>query len=239
MSPLDRLRGGIVVSCQPLPDEPDDPMRDPYVQSRVAASVVRAGAVGVRINGVEDIAAVRAVVDVPVIGLIKAGPGPVLITPTATDALAAAKAGASVVAVDATSRPRPDGAPLAATIDAIHTDTTALVMADVSTLGEGVAAAEAGADVIATTLSGYTGASPATDGPDIALVAALAARVPIPVVAEGRYRSAADISRALDSGAHAVVVGNAITSPLWLTRRLLTQVRDLHEASGASLPGFR
>ncbi|MCI4066872.1 putative N-acetylmannosamine-6-phosphate 2-epimerase [Micromonospora sp. R77] len=221
MNVLDELAGGLVVSCQPLPDEPDDPMRDTYVQARVAAAVVRGGAVAVRVNGPDDVRAVRAAVDVPVIGLHKYGTGDVFITPTAGHALDVAAAGAQVVAVDATDRPRPDGRTFADTVRAIREQTDALVLADVSTTAEGVAAVEAGADAVATTLSGYTPASPPTDGPDLGLVARLAALLPVPVLAEGRYRSTEQIGRAFTAGAHAVVMGNAVTSPLWITRRLV------------------
>ncbi|WP_089155497.1 N-acetylmannosamine-6-phosphate 2-epimerase [Micromonospora sp. NBS 11-29] len=221
MSLLDDLAGGLVVSCQPLPDEPDDPMRDPYVQARVAAAAVRGGAVAVRINGPDDVRAVRAAVDVPVIGLYKHGSADVFITPTADHALEVARAGAHMIAVDATDRPRPDGRGFADTVRAIRERTDALVLADVSTVAEGVAAVAAGADAVATTLSGYTAASPPGDGPDLGLVTRLAALLPVPVLAEGRYRTTEQIGRAFAAGAHAVVTGNAVTSPLWITRRLV------------------
>ncbi|WNM38934.1 putative N-acetylmannosamine-6-phosphate 2-epimerase [Micromonospora halotolerans] len=221
MNVLDDLAGGLVVSCQPLPDDPEDPMRDPYVQARVAAAVVRGGAVAVRVNGPDDITAVRPVVDVPVIGLYKHGTEGVVITPTAAHALDVALAGADIVAVDATDRPRPDGRTFADTVRLIRERTDVLILADVATATEGVAAVEAGADAVATTLSGYTPASPPTDGPDLGLVARLAAQLSVPVIAEGRYRTTEQIGRAFDAGAHAVVMGNAVTSPLWITRRLV------------------
>jgi len=221
VSVLDNLAGGLVVSCQPLPDEPNDPMRDPYVQARVAAAVVHGGAVAVRINGPDDIRAVRAAVGVPVIGLYKHGTADVFITPTAAHALEVARAGAHIVAVDATDRPRPDGRTFADTVRALHEQTDALVLGDVSTTAEGVAAVEAGADAVATTLSGYTPTSPQTDGPDLGLVAQLVAQLPVPVIAEGRYRTTEQIGAAFEAGAHAVVMGNAVTSPLWITRRLV------------------
>lgn len=220
MSVFDELAGGLVVSCQPVLDDPDDPMRDPYVQARVAAAVVRGGAVAVRANGTADVRAIRAAVDVPVIGLHKQGVEGVFITPTAAHALDVAAAGAHIVAVDATDRPRPDGRSFADTVRAVHERSDALVLADVSTVEEGVAAVRAGADAVATTLSGYTPASPPTDGPDLTLVARLADLLPVPVIAEGRYRSAEQIGQAFAAGAHSVVMGNAVTSPLWLTRRL-------------------
>ncbi|MEU7934630.1 nitronate monooxygenase [Micromonospora echinofusca] len=104
---------------------------------------------------------------------------------------------------------------------ALRERTDALVLADVSTVEEGVAAARAGADAVATTLAGYTPASPPTDGPDLTLLARLAGVLTVPVIAEGRYRSAEQIGAAFAAGAHAVVVGNAVTSPLWITRRLV------------------
>lgn len=221
MSTLDQLRGGVVISCQPLPDEPDDPMRDPYVQARVAASAVRGGAVGLRVNGTADISAVGRLCEVPIIGLVKDGSGPVVITPTAEHAVAAVRAGASIVAVDATARPRPDGRDFADTVRTVHDTTGALVLADIATFDEGTAAVAAGADAVATTLAGYTADTAGREGPAVDLLAALATRLPVPVIAEGRYRTADDVTRALDAGAHAVVVGNAVTSPLWLTRHLI------------------
>ncbi|MGC5021220.1 N-acetylmannosamine-6-phosphate 2-epimerase [Micromonospora sp. DT47] len=221
MTLFEDLRGGLVVSCQPLPDEPDDPMRNPYLQARVAAAAAMGGAVAIRANGLADITAIRAAVAVPVIGLAKHGTAGVFITPTPAHAVQVATAGAHIVAVDATDRPRPDGGMFADTVRAVHAHTTALVLADVSTLREGLAAADAGADAVATTLSGYTSGRPATDRPDLELVARLAELLPVPVIAEGRYRTAEQIGHAFDAGAHAVVMGNAITSPLWITRRLI------------------
>ncbi|MEU0150849.1 N-acetylmannosamine-6-phosphate 2-epimerase [Micromonospora fulviviridis] len=224
MNVLDDLAGGLIVSCQPLPDDPDDPMRDPYVQARVAAAAVRGGAAGIRANGPADVTAIRAAVPVPVIGLYKAGSADVFITPTAAHALEVAAAGAQVVAVDATDRPRPDGRTFADTVRALRAHSDALVLADVSTVAEGLAAVDAGADAVATTLSGYTSPGRHPDGPDLDLLARLVGLLPVPVLAEGRYRDAGQISRAFAAGAHAVVVGNAVTSPLWITRRLVTAV---------------
>jgi N-acylglucosamine-6-phosphate 2-epimerase len=221
---LDMLRGGVVISCQPLSDTPDDPLRDPYVQARIAAAAVRGGAVAVRVDGPE-LAAVRAAVPVPVIGLWKEAPPGVnlatgvVITPTAARAVQVARHGADVVAVDATDRPRPEA--FADIVAALRAQTEALVLADVSTLAEGLAAAGAGADAVATTLSGIVPGTGLGDGPDLRLVAELARRLTVPVIAEGRYRQPADVARAFDAGAHAVVVGNAATSPLWIVRRLV------------------
>lgn len=71
-------------------------------------------------------------------------------------------------------------------------------MADVSTLAEGIAAAEAGADIVATTLSGYTPYSRQLETPDFELIAELAANVSVPIITEGRIATPEDARRALD-----------------------------------------
>ncbi|MFI0899033.1 N-acetylmannosamine-6-phosphate 2-epimerase [Streptomyces sp. NPDC020983] len=215
------LAGRLVVSCQALPGEP---LHGPVHMSAMARSAVMGGAAAVRVNGPEDVAAVRGAVRVPVIGLWKDGEEGVYITPTLRHALAVAEAGADIVALDATGRPRGDGLDIAATFAALHA-AGVLVMADVSTLDEGLAAAAAGADLVATTLSGYTGTGAprsAAAGPDLDLVASLAARTGTPVAAEGRITTPEQAAAVLAAGAHCVVVGGAITRPADLTRRFVT-----------------
>ncbi|MFI6257806.1 N-acetylmannosamine-6-phosphate 2-epimerase [Micromonospora zamorensis] len=208
------LRHRLVVSCQAYPGEP---MRTPDTMRRVALAAAKGGAAGIRAQGVADIAAIREAVDLPLIGLWKDGDDDVFITPTLEHALAVARAGAHVVALDGTARPRPDGRTLADTIAAVHELTGALVMADCSTLGEGIAAAAAGADLVGTTLSGYTAYTSKQPGPDLDLVAQLATAIDVPVIAEGRIHTPAQAAQALRAGAWAVVVGTAITHPSTIT----------------------
>ncbi|MGW4501822.1 N-acetylmannosamine-6-phosphate 2-epimerase [Micromonospora sp. NPDC004336] len=224
MNPLiERFRHRLVVSCQAYPGEP---MRDPDTMRRVALAAARGGAAGIRAQGLADIAAIRDAVDLPLIGLWKDGDDDVFITPTLDHAVAVARAGAHVVALDATFRPRPDGRTLAETIAAVHERTGALVMADCATLDEGVAAAEAGADLVGTTLAGYTAYTVKGDGPDLDLVARLAAAVDVPVVAEGRIHTPAQAAQALRAGAWSVVVGTAITHPTTITGWFAAAVAD-------------
>jgi N-acylglucosamine-6-phosphate 2-epimerase len=213
---LDRLRGGLIVSCQAYPGEP---LRDPDVMCRMALAVLAGGATGIRAQGLADLRRIRAATDAPLIGLWKDGDGGVYITPTARHAVAVADTGADIVALDATDRPRPDGRPLADSIAAVR-DRGRLVMADVATVDEGLRAVELGADLVGTTLSGYAGGA-VTAGPDLALVAELAALLPVPVLCEGRVRTPADAAAALARGAYAVVVGTAITHPTSITRSFL------------------
>ncbi|UWX97408.1 N-acetylmannosamine-6-phosphate 2-epimerase [Arthrobacter zhaoxinii] len=212
---LESLRSSLIVSCQAYPGEP---MRDPRTTAQVAQSAVIGGAAGVRVQGIGDIRAVRAAVDVPVIGLWKDGHDGVFITPTLRHALACAEAGADIVALDGTRRERPDGLTLAETVAALHDQTPALVMADCGSAADAEAAAAAGADIIGTTLAGYTDERPKTTGPDLELLQELAALgLGVPVIAEGRIHTPAQGRSALGAGAFAVVVGTAITHPATIT----------------------
>jgi N-acylglucosamine-6-phosphate 2-epimerase len=212
---LEALRGQLIVSCQAYPGEP---MRDPRTTGQVAASAVIGGAAAVRVQGLADVQHTRAAVEVPVIGLWKDGHDGVFITPTLRHALAVANAGAHVVAIDGTRRSRPDGLNLAQTVAGIHAESHALVMADCGSFDDAVAAVQAGADLVGTTLSGYTGERPKTSGPDLDLLGHIAAAdFGVPLIAEGRIHTPAQARQALDAGAFAVVVGTAITHPATIT----------------------
>ncbi|MGO2053924.1 N-acetylmannosamine-6-phosphate 2-epimerase [Glutamicibacter sp. 287] len=212
---LEALRGRLIVSAQAYPGEP---MRNPQTMAQVAASAVIGGAAAVRVQGIADIQFTRSAVEVPVIGLFKDGHEGVFITPTIHHALAVAQAGAHIVALDGTRRARPDGKSLRQTITAVHEQTGALVMADCGSLDDALAAAADGADLIGTTLAGYTGERAKTEGPDLELLASIAAAgLERPLVAEGRIHTPAQARAALDAGAFCVVVGTAITHPASIT----------------------
>lgn len=212
---LERVRGGLIVSCQAYPGEP---MLDPRTMTQIAQAAVRGGAVGIRAKGLDDLRGIRAALDAPLIGLVKEGDSGVYITPTLAACLDVASTGAEVVAVDGTRRPRPDGRSLAATVDALkQRHPQILVMADCGSLNDALEAQAAGVDVIGTTLAGYTGERPKTQGPDWGLLEDLIDRCKLPVVAEGRIHSVHDAAECIRRGAWAVVVGTAITHPTTIT----------------------
>jgi N-acylglucosamine-6-phosphate 2-epimerase len=215
-------RGGLIVSCQA---RADNPLHGPAFMGAMAKAAAEAGAVGIRANGPDDVRAVKAA-GLPVIGINKlfSNTSPIYITPSRESALAVAEAGADIVALDATARPREGEAP-EFLIAYIRETLGRAVFADVSTLEEGLAAEQMGADFVGTTLSGYTDPDrkPPPE-PDLALVSALAARLSVPVIAEGRYNTP-DLARAaLDAGAHAVVVGTMITNPREIARAFLRRL---------------
>ena len=218
------LHHGLIVSCQA---EANEPLYGASIMAAMARAAAEGGAVGIRANTPVDIMAIRAAVDLPIIGIYKVDlPGfAVRITPTVALACQVVDAGAAIVAVDATARPHPDGLSASDLIAQVRTQTGHLVMADVSTVDEGIAAQQAGADLIATTLSGYTGTDQPSTAPDFDLVQRLASCVDLPVIAEGRINTPEQAVHALELGAYAVVVGSAITRPRLITRRFSDRLR--------------
>lgn len=215
------LRRGLIVSCQAADDSP---LHAPATMALFAQAAAVGGAVAIRANGPADVRAIRRVLDLPIIGLWKRPIRgyAVYITPRASDAGAVARAGADLVAIDATLRARPGGRTAGELIRWIDAEVGAPVVADVDSVEAGRAADLAGASFVATTLSGYTGGRTerVPTGPDLELVRALADACACPVIAEGRYRTADEVAAAFAAGAYAVCVGAAITDPIELTRRL-------------------
>ncbi|WP_292166326.1 N-acetylmannosamine-6-phosphate 2-epimerase [Mesorhizobium sp.] len=216
---LAQLEGSLVVSCQA---EPGMPLDAPEHIAAMAHSVVIGGASGVRIEGAANIAAVRRRIDLPVIGLIKIrrDDTEIYITPTLADVAKIIDAGADIVALDATNRPRP--ADLKAMFDTIAARGR-LSMGDVSTLDEGKRAIDAGASVISTTMAGYTDYSTEQRGPAFDLMEEFA-HAGLPFVAEGRIWSPQEAVRCFELGARFIVVGGAITRPDAITRRFAGEV---------------
>ncbi|AII50824.1 N-acetylmannosamine-6-phosphate 2-epimerase [Hymenobacter sp. APR13] len=215
--PWPALRGGLIVSCQA---EGDSPFNSPDGVARFAQAAVLGGAVGIRSEGLDKTRRILTEVNVPVIGLLKSSfaDGTVCITGTLAGVRALAEMGCAIVAIDGTLRTRenlngPDF------IRQVKTEVGCLVMADIATVAEGEACVAAGADCLSTTLSGYTPETAHLNaaGPDLALVRELAARVRVPVFAEGRLNTPADAAAARQAGAWAVVAGSAITRPTLIT----------------------
>lgn len=209
-APIRALQKGLIVSCQA---PADSPMYDPAVIAAMAQASVDRGAVGVRIDSPPHLEAVSRRVDVPVIGLWKQQiPGfDVYITPQFCHAAQVARAGADIIAIDATDRRRPAGETLESLIRRIHEDLGKPVMADVDTLEAAIAAERAGADLVGTTLYGYTAATRHLQPPGFDLLAEMVAQLQVPVICEGGVSSAQMARQAIDLGAFAVVVGTAIT----------------------------
>jgi N-acylglucosamine-6-phosphate 2-epimerase len=207
---MQTVRQGLIVSCQaPV----DSPLHNPIVIAAMAEAAVIGGAVGVRIDTPDHVKAVRSRVTAPIIGLWKQQlPGyDVYITPQFEHARAIASAGADIIAIDATLRERPGGETVATLIDQIHEQLQKPVMADVDTIDAAIAAANAGADLVGTTLYGYTAQTQQLSPPGFDLLAQMVQQLQVPVICEGGIASPEMAKEALNLGAYAVVVGTAIT----------------------------
>lgn len=210
---------GLIVSCQALPGEP---LYGGHMMVNMAVAAQQGGAVGIRANGIDDIFHIKQNVSVPVIGLIKrhlAGSS-IFITPTLDEVKTIVDVGADIVAMDMTLRENRQEQ-VREMIEYIHNAGVG-VMADISTVEEGIHAEQSGADFVSTTLSGYTPYSPQTVEPDLELVAKLSQVIRLPVIAEGRIWRPADARKAVEMGASYVVVGSAITRPQLITQKFVS-----------------
>jgi len=224
---LDSLKGGLIVSCQA---GADSPLHGPLFMAAMAQCARMGGAVGIRANGPADIKAIKKATGLPVIGINKKNysGSEVYITPVWEDAEEVIAVGSDIVALDGTPRPRPNDVSLSDVIEAIHKNSTALVMADISNLEDAIYADRCGADIIATTMSGYTPyTADKRHGPDLDLISAIAARIDKPIIAEGRFWTPDQAMEALRRGALAVVIGTAITLPQAITSRFVRAMQKL------------
>ena len=221
------LRGKLIVSCQPVPGGPLD---RPDIVVGFALAALASGGAGLRIEGIANVAAVRAATPAPIIGLVKRDfpNSPVRISALVEDIDALSAAGADIIAFDATAYPRP--VPAADLYAAIRRNGR-LAMADISSAAEARAAVAMGVDFVGTTLSGYM-EGPVPEEPDFDLLRALAG-CGRPVIAEGRIRTPEQARMAIEAGAFAVVVGSAITRPEHITGWFATAVADAVQARAA------
>lgn len=224
-APLTRLRNKLIVSCQA---DKGEPLCAPAHIGALALSALNGGAGGLRLEGAENIQFVRSTTDATIVGLTKSphiSPAErlykVYITATFEEAREIAEAGADIIAIDATDRPRPDHSDLPGLIERIHSELGKPVWADIACEQEAYAAANAGADAVSTTMAGYTAQTymPPDAGPALDLLANLCQKLNVPVVLEGRVWHPDEVRQAFELGAFAVVVGSAITRPQLVTQR--------------------
>ena len=227
MTIIEKLKRKVVVSSQAMPNEP---FYDEKCMIAMMQSVVNGGAGALRVAGARDVKNAKTLFDIPVIGLTKPNKLPenwrsvVYITPTLKEVNELIEAGADIIAFDGTSRLRPNGCTLEEIIDTIH-QSNRLAMADISTLEEGINCAKLGADIISTTLAGYTDESgQASETPDFELLEKLVKTIDKPVILEGRIWSPEEVKKGFELGAYCVVIGSAITRPHLITKRFTESV---------------
>lgn len=215
---LERLRGGMIVSCQ---SEGQDPFNaNPDYMGLFAKAAEMGGAVGIRTQGIEKLKSIKQTTNIPVIGLLKSmfPDGTVRITGSYKEVEELIAAGSDIIAIDGTFRER-EGLTGPEFIKVVKQKYGCLVLADIATYEEAKACAENGADAISTTLNGYT---PETwsviDTPNFYLLEEILRNIAIPVFAEGRYNVPADAQKAMELGAYGVISGTALTRPRVITK---------------------
>ncbi|NMO97398.1 N-acetylmannosamine-6-phosphate 2-epimerase [Paenibacillus lemnae] len=217
------LKSQLVVSCQALEGEP---LHSSFIMGRMALAALQGGAAGIRANTAEDIIEIKTQVNLPVIGIVKRDypDSPVYITPTMKEIDELTGAGAEIIALDATSDPRPGGLTLADLVKQVRDKyPDQLLMADISTIEEAAAADSLGFDLISSTLVGYTSSSKGQKvyEKDFEILKAIIKAVKAPVVAEGNILTPEMAKRCIELGAYSVVVGGAITRPKQITERFI------------------
>ena len=219
---LEKLRGGVIISCQALPGEPMYSEKG-GVMPLFAIASKEAGAVGIRANSVRDILEIKEVVDLPIIGIIKQDyeGADAFITPTMAEVDALVETGVDIIALDATVSSRPKGESLQAFIQTIKKSyPQQLLMADCSTLEEMLTAEKLGFDFIGTTLVGYTEQSKhlAINANDFEIIRQAREKIKAPIIAEGNISTPEKVKRVFELGVDSVVVGSAITRPLVIAK---------------------
>lgn len=212
---LEAVRGKLIVSCQA---SEGDAFFGGDGMVRFAQAARDGGAVAIRANGPEDVRAIREGMGLPVIGIAKSvwSDGRILITGRFEDAQALVAAGAAMVALDVTVRGQRFGA--LERVRRIKQELDVPVLADVATVEEGIAAAEAGADAVLSTMRGYTDDTAHLKRFDAEFIGELCRAVRVPVIAEGRIATPEEAAAAMRQGAWAVIVGTAITRPAAIAR---------------------
>ena len=222
---LKAIKGGLIVSCQALEDEP---LHSSYIMMRMAKAALEGGAIGIRANSPEDCKEIKNNVNLPMISIYKRiyGTSKVYITPTINEVKELLSINPEIIAVDATRRERPDGRSLEEFLKEIREVYNGLVLADISDLEEGVRAEKIGFDMVSTTLIGYTDYTLNRPKPDIELIKSLRESIKIPIIAEGNIDTPENAMKSLEAGAWAVVVGGAITRPQLITKKFVEYIKN-------------
>ncbi|MBD7914751.1 N-acetylmannosamine-6-phosphate 2-epimerase [Clostridium sp. Sa3CUN1] len=225
---VNNLKGNLIVSCQALPNEP---LHSSFIMGRMALAAKEGGAAGIRANTKEDIAEIKAQVNLPIIGIVKRDydDSEVYITPTMKEVDELMEVKPDIIAIDATSALRPEGK----TLDQFFKEVKnkypdQLLMADCSTVEEALHADELGFDFIGTTMVGYTKQSEnlKIENNDFEIIREILSKAKHPVIAEGNINTPQKVKRVIELGCYSVVVGSIITRPQLITKSFVDELKN-------------
>lgn len=226
---LEKVKGGLIVSCQALKGEP---LHSSFIMGKMAKAAEEGGAVGIRANSAVDINEIAKNTSLPIIGIVKKvySDSPIYITPTMKEIDELAATPCAMIALDATDRVRHKQQDIKAFLAEIRSLLPERkLMADIATLDEAKRAEDLGFDCVSTTMIGYTEESKnqQIEANDFALMKAIINAVNIPIIAEGHIDTPEKAKRCLEIGAHAVVVGAAITRPQLITKAFTDKIASI------------
>ena len=225
MSILNKIKGGLIVSCQALENEP---MHSSFIMGKFARAAMEGGAVGIRANTISDIHEIKNNVSLPIIGIIKRdySDSEIYITPTMNEIDELMEEGVDIIALDATLRGRPNGEKLEDIVKKVREKYSVPLMADISTFEEAQNAERLGFDLIGTTLRGYTPYTKGVKLPDFEFIKKLTTKLKTPIVAEGGINYPEELKKVFECGVFTAVVGGAITRPQNITKRFVNSIKD-------------
>ena len=216
----DIKQGSLIISCQAVKGEP---LYGYNIMHLMAKAAKEGGADGIRCNYVSDINSIKAEVDLPTIGIIKAEypDSEVYITPTLKEVKALlSETDTEVVALDATRRSRPNGEKLEDLVRYIRANKPQVeIMADIADMEDAKYADSLGFDYIGCTLRSYTAATKGISIPDYDFIAQLVQTVHAHVIAEGGIWEVGQLQKVWEAKPYAVVIGSAVTRPRDITAR--------------------
>lgn len=224
------IKGGLLVSCQA---QVGTPLHGSAYMAAMARAAEMAGAVGIRANGPLDVAAIKGVVNLPMIGIYKihlpSQHRRVYITPTFEAAAEIADLGSEIIALHVLPEYDRDLEALKKRIRRIKKELNVLVMADIATMSDAQFAVDQGVDIVATTSARYAYKDEKIPGPPIELIKEITANLRVPVIAEGHFNTSLDCVKAINAGAYAVVVGTALTAPEKVMGEFVQALKSVHE----------
>ena len=222
---LNQIYHKLIVSCQARVGWP---MYGADIMAAFARAAEEGGAAGIRATGADNIQKIKERVNLPIIGINKQfSEYPVYITPTYESAKEILDCGIDIIAIDATSRERPNHEQVETIVQKIRENyPDVLIMGEISNLEEAKAILPIKFDLISTTLSGYTEESKEVKSVNIELIKKITQITDTPIIAEGKIMNEAEAQLALDAGAHSVVVGTSITRPEIITSRYVNYLKE-------------